>query len=65
MWKKKIAHSSGTLISDSKYLGWGDLEVLMGEQQNGHLFSFFLFDSLSKETMSVGKYQGETYALRD
>ena len=32
--KKKIAHSSGTLISDSKYLGWGDLEVLMGEQQN-------------------------------
>ena len=38
---EKIAHSSETLISDSKYLGWGDLEVLMGEQQNGHWFSFF------------------------
>lgn len=38
---KKLAQSSGTLISDSKVFGLGDLEVLMGEQQNEHWFSFF------------------------
>lgn len=65
MWKNWRT-ALGLCYPIQKYLGLGDLEVSMGKQKNGHCFSsVFLCDSLSKETISIGKYQGETDALRD
>lgn len=42
-----------------KYLGLGDLEAFMDEQQNRHCFlSLFFHWLLSKETTAIERYQG-------